>query len=133
MGNNDMSYSDAIKSCFSNYANFSGRARRKEYWYFVIFNMVIQVVLTMLGSFIFGSDSRLTSVFASIYSLIVFVPALAVAWRRLHDVGKSGAYWFFVFLPVVGWIIVLIQLCKDSQPGENQYGVSPKYPNKYYR
>ena len=73
----------------------------------------------------------MASIFAGIYALVVLVPSLAVTWRRLHDVGKSGAYYFFMLIPVVGWIIVLIQLCKDSQPGENQYGVSPKYPNKY--
>lgn len=133
MERKDLTYADAIKICFSKFADFSGRARRQEYWYFTVFNMVIQAALNALGRLVFGSDSNMASVFAGIYSLVVFIPALAVAWRRLHDVGKSGAFYLFMLIPVVGWIIVLIQLCKDSQPGENQYGVSPKYPNKYYK
>ena len=128
MERKDLTYTDAIKICFSKFADFSGRARRQEYWYFVVFNMLIQAALNALGRLVFGSDSNMASIFAGIYALVVLVPSLAVTWRRLHDVGKSGAYY-----PVVGWIIVLIQLCKDSQPGENQYGVSPKYPNKYYK
>ena len=126
-------FNDAVMTCLHKYADFSGRARRSEYWYFVVFNMVVQAGLNALGRLVFGADSNLAPVFASIYALAVFIPTLAVTWRRLHDVGKSGAYWFFMLLPLVGWIIVLIQLCKDSDPGENQYGVSPKYPNKYYR
>ena len=126
MERKDLTFTDAIKICFSKFADFSGRARRQEYWYFTVFNMVIQAGLNALGRLVFGSDSSMASIFAGIFSLVILIPSLAVAWRRLHDVGKSGA-------PVVGWIIVLIQLCKDSQPGENQYGVSPKYPNKYYK
>lgn len=133
MERKDLTYTDAIKICFSKFADFSGRARRQEYWYFTVFNMIVQAGLNALGRLVFGSGSNMASVFAGIYSLVVFIPALAVAWRRLHDVGKSGAYYLFMLIPVVGWIIVLIQLCKDSQPGENQYGESPKYPNKYYR
>ena len=137
MERKDLTYTDAIKICFSKFADFSGRARRQEYWYFVVFNMLIQAALNALGRLVFGSDSNMASIFAGIYALVVLVPSLAVTWRRLHDVGKSGAYYFFMLIPVVGpvvgWIIVLIQLCKDSQPGENQYGVSPKYPNKYYK
>ena len=126
MERKDLTFTDAIKICFSKFADFSGRARRQEYWYFTVFNMVIQAGLNALGRLVFGSDSSMASIFAGIFSLVILIPSLAVAWRRLHDVGKSGAYY-------VGWIIVLIQLCKDSQPGENQYGVSPKYPNKYYK
>ena len=122
MERKDLTFTDAIKICFSKFADFSGRARRQEYWYFTVFNMVIQAGLNALGRLVFGSDSSMASIFAGIFSLV-----------RLHDVGKSGAYYFFMLIPVVGWIIVLIQLCKDSQPGENQYGVSPKYPNKYYK
>ena len=108
MERKDLTYTDAIKICFSKFADFSGRARRQEYWYFVVFNMLIQAALNALGRLVFGSDSNMASIFAGIYALVVLVPSLA-------------------------WIIVLIQLCKDSQPGENQYGVSPKYPNKYYK
>ena len=115
MERKDLTFTDAIKICFSKFADFSGRARRQEYWYFTVFNMVIQAGLNALGRLVFGSDSSMASIFAGIFSLVILI------------------YYFFMLIPVVGWIIVLIQLCKDSQPGENQYGVSPKYPNKYYK
>ena len=131
MERRDLTFTDAVKSCFNQFANFSGRARRQEYWYFVIFNMVVEAVLTTLGRIIFGADSAMATALSGLYSLVVFIPSLAVTWRRLHDVDKSGAYYLFMLIPFIGWIIVLIQLCKDSQPGENRFGVSPKYPNAY--
>ena len=131
MERKDLTFTDAIKICFSKFADFSGRARRQEYWYFTVFNMVIQAGLNALGRLVFGSDSNMASIFSGIFSLVILIPSLAVAWRRLHDVDKSGAYYLFMLIPFIGWIIVLIQLCKDSQPGENRFGVSPKYPNAY--
>ena len=128
---NNMGFMDAVKTCFSKYADFSGRARRKEYWYFVLFNCIVQVILTVIGMIIFGSDNSTYRILASIYSLAVLVPGLAVTWRRLHDIGKSGAFYFIGLIPLVGWIIVLVYFCKDSEPGTNQYGPSPKYPNRY--
>ena len=99
---NNMGFMDAVKTCFSKYADFSGRARRKEYWYFVLFNCIVQVILTVIGMIIFGSDNSTYSILASIYSLAVLVPGLAVAWRRLHDIGKSGAFYFIGLIPLVG-------------------------------
>ena len=129
---NNMGFMEAVKTCFSKYADFSGRARRKEYWYFVLFNCLVQVVLSVIGMIIFGTESSSSGILAGIYSLAALVPGLAVAWRRFHDVGKSGAFYFLGLIPFIGWILVLVFLCKDSEPGENQYGPSPKYPNRYY-
>ena len=87
-----MGFMDAVKKCFQNYVNFSGRARRAEYWYFMLFNFLISFGLSILGT-LAGQDSFLGTVFngiASLYSLAVFIPGLAVAWRRLHDIGKSS-------------------------------------------
>ncbi len=104
-----------------NYANFKGRARRKEYWMFVLFNMifvfVVAIIDYLLGTFplIYG-----------IYLLAVIIPSLAVFVRRLHDIGKSG-WWFFVgLIPIIGAIWLLVLLCTDGNPGENSYGPSPK-------
>lgn len=113
-----MSFFEAVSTCFRKYADFSGRARRKEYWYFTLFNSVVSTLLAL----ILGESSILVSVF----SLVMLVPGLAVAWRRLHDIGKVGSWWFIVFVPLVGWILALVWFCKDSQPDSNAYGPNPK-------
>ena len=113
-----MDFMTAIKTCFSKYTTFSGRARRSEYWNFALFCVLVS---TALG--IIFPDQELVS---SLFSLITFMPNLAVSWRRMHDIGKSGAWSLLAFLPIIGTIIVLIWECKDSQPGSNAYGPNPK-------
>lgn len=99
------------------YAIFEGRARRSEYWYFTLFNFLISLALgfadVAMGMIDFG--------IGSIYSLAVLVPSIAVAVRRVHDVGKSG---WFILIPIYN----LILMCTDSQEGRNEYGPNPKYP-----
>ena len=115
--------------CLKNYVNFSGRARRKEYWMFVLFNVIFAFVANLLDILLHTRiNVGLASygVIATIYSLAVFIPGLAVCVRRLHDVGKSGAWFFILLIPVVGWIWLLILYCTDSQAGDNQYGPYPK-------
>ena len=106
------------------YVVFRGRARRREYWMFTLFSVIITVVLAVLeriaGPF---HESR---VLATLYSLAVFLPTLAVAVRRLHDTGRSGWWLLIGFVPFIGWIILSVFLVLDSQPGENQYGANPK-------
>jgi uncharacterized membrane protein YhaH (DUF805 family) len=109
------------------YAQFSGRARRKEYWYFVLFNMIFSIVLAMVdnqtGTLNAESGVGLLS---GIYSLAVLIPSIAVAFRRLHDTGRS-AWWLLIgLIPLIGWIVLIVFLVQDSQEGENEYGVSPK-------
>lgn len=107
-------------NAFKNYATFQGRARRKEYWMFVLFNMIAGFVIGIIGGMIHFP------LLATIYSLAVICPALAVGVRRMHDIGKSG-FWLLVnFIPLIGSIWCLVLLCMDSQPGENQYGPNPK-------
>lgn len=122
-----MGLMDAVKKCFQNYANFNGRARRAEYWNFCLFNLLISLGLGALGQLagdgFFGS---LISGVSYLYSLAVFIPGLAVAWRRLHDIGKSGAYWFFIFIPLVGAILLIIWLATAGDVGDNAYGPDPK-------
>ena len=119
-----MSFKDAIVSAFSNYAVFSGRARRSEFWYFYLFRILIQAGIILISELI-GGD-RLKLVLDTLILLVLFVPELALGWRRMHDIGKSGAYVLFALLPVVGWILLIVWLCQDSQPGGNQYGPNPK-------
>ena len=116
-----MSFTDAIKSVFSQYAGFSGRARRSEYWYFTLFNFIISTVFSLLGQKI-----GFFSIIGGLFSLAVLIPGLAVAVRRLHDIGKSGWFLLFILIPLVGAIILIIWDCQDSQPGDNAYGPNPK-------
>lgn len=122
-----MSFKEAVSSVFSNYANFNGRARRSEYWYFMLFNVIISFVLSILMSLTAGSAlSNVFRIIQSLYMLAVFIPGLAVVWRRLHDIGRSGAWYLIILVPLVGVILLLVWLCKDSQPDANEYGPCPK-------
>ena len=118
-----MGFGEALQSVFGKYATFSGRARRSEYWYFVLLQVIVTAVLNGLYS---ATESVAFSAILVLFDLALLVPSLAVCWRRLHDIGKSGGYYFFVLIPLVGWILLLVWMCQDSQPGENQYGPNPK-------
>jgi uncharacterized membrane protein YhaH (DUF805 family)/Tfp pilus assembly major pilin PilA len=103
-----------------NYATFSGRARRREYWYFVLFNSLIAVGIAAVDAL---TDFKLPS---AIYNIAMFIPSIAVFFRRLHDTGRSGWWWLIGLVPVVGWIVILIFLVQDSQAGDNRFGPNPK-------
>lgn len=106
-----MSFGEAIVSVFSKYAEFSGRARRSEYWYFVLFQILLSAALTLVAYMV-----PALAILGSIASLALFIPSLAVQVRRLHDIGKSGWYIFIVFIPLVGVILLLIWLCREGTP-----------------
>jgi len=113
------------------YAVFSGRARRKEYWMFALFNFIFSLVASLLDMVIFvmtfwGFGFWGFGPIAVVYAIAVFVPALAVSVRRLHDVGKSGWYYLIILIPIAGPIWFLVLACTDSQPGDNEYGPNPK-------
>lgn len=109
------------------YAVFSGRARRKEYWFFVLFNLLASMTLgfadRLVGTYNQSSGYGLLS---SIYLMATFLPALAVTVRRYHDTNRSGWWVLIWFVPLVGIIVHLVFALKDSQPGPNQYGRNPK-------
>lgn len=124
-----MGFTEAVQTCFSKYATFSGRARRSEYWFYTLFIFIVQGILAVLGKIILGaSPEDGPNILMSIFSLAIFIPSLAVFWRRMHDIGKSGAWFFLNLVPCVGSIVLLVFELTDSQPGENQFGMSPKYP-----
>lgn len=109
------------------YAQFDGRSRRKEYWLFVLVNMVVSFLLTFIDRFTgtFDPDIGL-GLLSGIYALAVFIPAIAVACRRLHDTGRT-AWWLLILLvPLIGWVVLVVFFVQDSQEEENQYGISPK-------
>ncbi len=104
------------------YAVFAGRARRKEYWMFVLFNIIIAFAIGFVLGFIggvLGIGTALSTPITTVYSLAVLVPGIAVAVRRMHDIGRSG---WWILCPLLN----LVYLCLDSQPGENEYGPNPK-------
>jgi uncharacterized membrane protein YhaH (DUF805 family) len=109
------------------YADFSGRARRSEYWYFVLFNMIFAIVAVVLDN-ILGTAIEGVGYgpIYGLYALAVLVPGLAVAVRRLHDVGKSGWMFLIVLIPLIGAIWLLVLFFTDSQPGTNKWGPNPK-------
>ena len=103
------------------YAVFGGRARRKEYWMFFLFNFIITVVLGLIEGLVDGPG-----IVGSLYSLAVLIPGIAVSVRRLHDIGRCGWWMLIGLVPLVGAIVLLIFMVQDGQQGENQYGYSPK-------
>ena len=121
-----MSFQEAIESVFRQYANFDGRARRSEYWFFVLFVLLTSTVLSFLGGAIGGPG--LSRILTGLYTLVIFVPSLSLIWRRLHDTGRSGLWFLLTFIPI-GQIVLLVFFCLDSQPGENEYGPNPKETN----
>ena len=115
-----LAFPDAVKSVLNQYANFSGRARRSEYWWFVLFYALVYVVAAIIDG-ILG-----VPILTLIVALGLLVPALAVSVRRLHDTDRSG-WWLLLNLVPFGGIVVLVFSCLDSQPGPNRFGPSPKH------
>lgn len=121
-----MSFGAAIVSFFSKFATFSGRARRSEFWFAVLFTTLVSIVLAV----IFPGETQVindiaiqqSSLASNLWQLAILVPSLALSWRRLHDVGRKGTYYLFILIPIVGLIMLLIQFVKDSQPGANEFG-----------
>ena len=111
-----MGFVEAIKTCFKKYFDFSGRARRSEYWYFLLLNLI-----ALFGFLLAGLPD-----FYGIFYLTVLIPSLSVTIRRLHDIGKSGVWFFISFIPIVGGLLILIFVLMDSQPARNKYGKNPK-------
>lgn len=112
-----------LKVVKDNYANFNGRARRSEYWYFTLVNILVAIPLFILTTFV----PALIFVYW-LYTLAVLIPGIAAVVRRLHDVGKSGWFYFIVLIPLVGPIWLLVLLCTEGDSGSNEYGEDPKRP-----
>jgi uncharacterized membrane protein YhaH (DUF805 family) len=115
-------YVEALKK----YAVFSGRARRKEYWYFVLFNLLVAAGLGVVGAISGLVLDNNVNLLATLYSLAVIVPGIAVSVRRLHDGGHSGWWLLLIFVPFVGALFLLIFMLQDGLPGQNKWGPNPK-------
>jgi len=121
---------DVIKN---HYADFDGRARRSEYWYFVLFN-TLGAIAIMLVTMVLGAMSDILGMVGSLaymaYALGLLVPGIAVAVRRLHDTGKSGWWMLIALIPLAG-IVLIVFMCMDSDPGANAFGPNPKEAAAY--
>ena len=109
------------------YTDFYGRARRREYWMFVLFNVLISLALGIIDNVIGTYSAEMhTGLFEGIYSLAVLVPSLAVTVRRLHDTNRSGWWLLISLIPFLGWALLLVFMILDGTPGENRFGPDPK-------
>ena len=119
------------KAIVDNYVNFSGRASRSEYWYFVLLNFIISMVFNII-TFVLASNGvsdglTVVQVLSWLVSLALFLPGLGVSVRRLHDIGKSGWWLFIILIPCcIGLIWLFILMCKGSEMNENEYGPVPE-------
>ena len=121
-----------LKVMKENYSNFSGRARRKEFWMWYLFYVIVLIVAMILDG-VLGTGFEIgygaTTPYGWLYiiaALAHLIPGLAVYVRRLHDVGKSGWFLFIALIPFVGAIWLLILFCSDGESGDNAYGSNPK-------
>jgi uncharacterized membrane protein YhaH (DUF805 family) len=116
-------YLDVLKK----YAVFSGRARRKEYWFFVLFNIIASIVLAIVDTMT-GTMSMTYGIglLGCIYSLLVLIPSIAVGVRRLHDTDRSGWWLLLALVPFIGIIVLIVFFVMDSTPGDNRFGPNPK-------
>ena len=123
-----MTFSQSVKTCFSKYCSFRGRASRSEYWWWIVFTFVVAII--------FGNPSGIQSLHESsasglpvisyVVGALLLLPNLGVLIRRLHDTGRSGWWWLIGFIPFLGSIILIVFCCQASQPFPNQYGVVPE-------
>ena len=120
---------DAYKAMWKNYAKFSGRARRSEYWWVILAQTLISTAFSLINM---AGDSALgavANVVISVYGLATLIPMISLAVRRLHDIEKSGWWYLLNCIPCIGSIILIVFFCKEGTAGSNRYGDDPKVPN----
>lgn len=126
-----MSFTAAVRSVLSQYVQFGGRARRSEYWWFVLFSILVGIVAAILDVAL-GTDSSSSAwsagLVGTLVNLALLLPSLAVGVRRLHDTNRSGWWLLIALIPLVGAIVLIVFFVQDSTPGPNRFGPSPKEP-----
>lgn len=138
-----MGMQEAVRSVFSNYVTFSGRACRSEYWWFILFSVIVGILLSTLDGLLFGYtlttetgegmasfDLQTVGILAGIWSLVTFLPSLAVAVRRLHDTGRSAWWLLLFFLPLIGVIVLIVWFATRGTVGPNDHGPDPIGPER---
>ena len=117
-------FGEAISRGFSNYFTFSGRATRAENWWWVLFVIIGRLVLWVIGGY-----AGLPGVLDEVFSIGTLIPSLAVNARRLHDINRSAWWLLLLFVPVIGWIVLIVWACKEGDGGPNKYGPDPRQAN----
>ena len=117
-----LSFNEAFKTCFRKYYVFSGRARGSEYWYFILFGFLLSIGAEIIDIYLLGNSIEVDGPFARITSLLLFIPTLSAATRRLHDSGKSG-WWQLLYLTIIGSFLVLYWLIRKGDANKNRYDI----------
>ncbi len=116
-------YVQALKK----YADFSGRARRKEYWFFVLFNIIVSILLAIVDVMLgLHAATMGIGILSGLYSLAVIIPSIAVSVRRLHDINRTGWWVLIAFVPFIGALVLLVMALIAGTRGANDYGPDPK-------
>lgn len=117
-----VSFKEAVERAIKeNYCNFSGRASRSEFWWFYLFNIILSAVIGI----VFCWSENAMNIATGLVNLALLLPSLGLAVRHLHDIDKSGWWIFISLIPIIGWILLIIWYCKDSQMETNEYGPVP--------
>jgi uncharacterized membrane protein YhaH (DUF805 family) len=119
-----MSFKEAITYCFQNYIGFNGRAARSEYWYWVLFVVLLTIVAWLIDMTVFGFNTTGVNPISAIVALATLLPGLAVSVRRLHDIDRTG-WWVLLALTVVGAIVLIVWACMRGAVGANRFGRDP--------
>jgi uncharacterized membrane protein YhaH (DUF805 family) len=120
-----MGFIGSIKSVYSKYFTFSGRASRSEYWWFQLFYIIVVIGISFVSyAANTDTDSGLSAILL-IWQLGNIIPLLAVQVRRLHDIDRTGWWCLVVFVPLIGWIVLLVWDCTEGTGGDNRFGAAP--------
>lgn len=109
-----MTFQEAIKVCFQKYADFNGRAKRSEFWWFMLFLFLVSLALGMVSN-----------ILSALFSLGTLIPSLAAGARRLHDTGRSGWMQLLGLIPIIGWLVLIYFCAQEGNDADNQYGALP--------
>ena len=109
-----MTFQESIKVCFQKYADFNGRAKRPEFWWFVLFLFLASLALGVVSD-----------ILSALFSLATLIPSLAAGSRRLHDTGRSGWLQLLGLIPILGWLVLIYFCAQEGNAADNQYGAPP--------
>jgi uncharacterized membrane protein YhaH (DUF805 family) len=119
-----MNFGEAIASVFRNYVTFSGRAARAEYWYWVLFTLILSIVTVVLDRAIFPDSESGAGPINTVASIIILLPSIAVGVRRLHDIDRTG-WWYLIVFTIIGVFLLIYWACQRGTPGANRFGPDP--------